>query len=198
MNVSSLGTMFWTHETAMFGMTKIPAQHAHWFQQRFSINVWTGIVDGRSIGPYLLPTHLTCHTYLSFLQEVLGELLEDVSLDMRRRLWFEHDGAPPQFAGSVRDDLNRCFGQMDRPRRPDCMASAISGFNATRFFLWGHMKSLVYLTTVNTVEDLLSRVLSPAQEIQQKPCVMARVQQNIIRRYNVCNELDGRHIEPLL
>ena len=87
------------------------AQHAHGLQQRFNINVWAGIVDGRLNGPYLFPPRLTDYTYLIFLQEVLNELLEDVPLDIRRRLWFQHDGAPPHFEGAVRDHLNRCFGQ---------------------------------------------------------------------------------------
>ena len=55
-------------------------------------------MDSRFIGPYLLPPRLTGHTYLIFLQEVLGEILEDMSLENRRRLWFQHDGAPPRFA----------------------------------------------------------------------------------------------------
>ena len=78
------------------------------------------------------------------------------------------------------------------------MASTIAGFNATRFFLRGHRKSLMYHIPVDTVEDLLSRVLGASQETQQTPGVMERVYQNMSRRYNVCNELGGRHIEPLL
>ena len=85
------------------------AQHAHWFQQRFGINVWAGIVDGRSIGSYLFPTPKRV-THI-FLREVFGELLENISSDIRRRLWFQHDGAPPHFAGAIRDYLNQCFGQ---------------------------------------------------------------------------------------
>ena len=54
--------------------------HAHRFQQCFGINVWAGIVDGCLIGPYLLPPRLTGHTYCIFLREVLGELLEDVTV----------------------------------------------------------------------------------------------------------------------
>ena len=93
----------------MFGMRKTPCPaHVHELYQRFGINVWASIVDGCLIGPYLLPPRLTGHTYLAFLQEVLGELLEDVSLDINRRLRFQHDGAPSHFAG---DHLNRCFGQ---------------------------------------------------------------------------------------
>ena len=74
------------------------------------------------------------HIYLTFLQQVLGELLEHAS---------------GMFQAAI-----------DRPRRPDCMASTTAGFNATRFFfLWGHMKYLVYQTPVDSVEDLLALVL---------------------------------------
>ena len=67
--------------------------------------------------------------------------------------------------------------EMDRPRWSDCMASTVTRFNATQFFsVGGHMKSMVYQTLVDTVEDLLAQVLDAAQEIQQ----------------------GGRHIEPLL
>ena len=45
---------------------------------------------------------------------------------------------------------------------------------------------------------VLARVVGAAQEIQQTPGVMERVYRNMIRRYNVCNELSDRHIEPLL
>ena len=56
-------------------MTKINhAQHAHGFQQRFNNNVWAGILDGRSSTPLKRVT-------LIFLQEVFGEILENVSLD---------------------------------------------------------------------------------------------------------------------
>ena len=96
----------------MFGMTKNPhVQHAHGFHQHFGIFVWVGIVDGRLTGPYLLPLRLTGHTYLIFLQEVISELLEVVSLDIRSRLWFQHDDASPHFSGEVHDHFNRCFGQ---------------------------------------------------------------------------------------
>ena len=60
------------------------------------------------------------------------------------------------------------------------------------------MKSLVYETLVDTVEDLLSRVLGATQEIQHAPGVIERVYQDMSRRYNVCNELGSRHIKPLL
>ena len=84
---------------------------------------------------------------------------------------------------------------MDRLMWPECMAYTIAGFNALDIFLWGHMKSLLYQTSVDTVENLLAQVLGTAQEIQKTPGVMEPVYQNMSRRRN---ELGGRHIEPLL
>ena len=79
------------------------AQHAHGF------TVWAGIVHSRLIGPCLHPPRLTCHTY--FLQNVLDELLKDVSLDIRQSLRFQDDGALPQVIHSVPGHLYRCFMQ---------------------------------------------------------------------------------------
>ena len=73
--------------------------------------MWENIVDGRLIGPYLLPPCLTGNTYRLLLQEVLGELSEDVSLDIRRRLRFYHDSASPHFADAAPDHLNRFSGR---------------------------------------------------------------------------------------
>lgn len=55
--------------------------HAH--QRCFSINGWVGIVKN------LLTK--------SYLQQVLPDLLENVPTDIRWRMWFHHDGAPPYY-----------------------------------------------------------------------------------------------------
>jgi len=175
------------------------ATHVRGFQHTFGINVWAGILDGHVIGPYLLPPRLTGPTYLIFLEHVLDPFLEGVPLNVRQEMWFQHDGAPPHFSLDVRRHLNRRFGQrwIGRggptawpPRSPD--------LTPLDFFLWGRMKSLIYETPVETEEDLLARVLVDAQQIDETPGVMERVYQNMTRRYNVCNDVGGRHIEPLL
>ena len=120
-------------------------QDAHGFQQRFDINVWAGTVDGRLMGPYLLPPRIMGHTYLIFLQEALGELFEDVLLIHPSTPLVSTRWRTTHFAHAVRDHLNRCFGQrwIGRggpitwpPRPPDLTPLGV--------FLWGHMKSLVY------------------------------------------------------
>ncbi|KAJ8963856.1 hypothetical protein NQ317_004702 [Molorchus minor] len=48
------------------------------FQNRFSINLWAGIVGDQIIGPIELPIRLNAANYLFFLQNQLVELMDDV------------------------------------------------------------------------------------------------------------------------
>lgn len=71
------------------------------FQHRFSLNVWCGIIDEHLIGPYIFEDRLTGDAYASFLMNDLPALLEDVPLAHRRRMVFQHDGAPPHYSRQV-------------------------------------------------------------------------------------------------
>ena len=79
------------------------------FQLRFSVNVWCAVLDDQLIGPFILEGCLTEEAYLRFLQEELPGLLEDVPLNKRGRMYFQHDGAPPHFSSEVRNFLNYRF-----------------------------------------------------------------------------------------
>ena len=79
------------------------------FQLRFHVNVWCGVLHDQLIGPFILPGNLTGAMYLHFLQNELPLLLEDVSLETRGRMYFQHDGAPAHFSRAVRDHLNQYF-----------------------------------------------------------------------------------------
>ena len=50
------------------------------YQQKFSMNVYSGILYDYLVGPYVLPDHLTSATYHMFLEQVLRNLLEAVPL----------------------------------------------------------------------------------------------------------------------
>jgi hypothetical protein len=73
------------------------------FRQRFSVNVWCGIIDDQVIGPFILEYRLTGQSYLAFQQDEVPELLEDVPLVTRAGMYFQHDGAPPHFSRAVID-----------------------------------------------------------------------------------------------
>ena len=66
--------------------------------------------SGRSAsGPLVLEGLLTGEAYFRFLQEELSRLLEDVPLNKRGPMFFQHDGAPPHSSSEVRNFLNYPF-----------------------------------------------------------------------------------------
>ncbi|CAH1957620.1 unnamed protein product [Acanthoscelides obtectus] len=168
-------------------------------QQPSSVNVWAGIVDDYLIWPYLLPERLTGPIYRRFLGEVLPELLENVPLNVRQQMWFQHDGAPAHFAVQVRAYLAQRFGHrwIARggavswpPRSPD--------LSSLDFFLWGHVKSLVYETPVETEQDLIGRITAAFEITQNEYQMFSQVRRNHVRRLNRCIHVGGRHFEQLL
>lgn len=168
-------------------------------QQRFSINVWCGIVGDHLIGPHVLPGRLNGLAYRAVLEHDLLPLLEDVPLNIRRQLWFMHDGAPAHFSLVARTYLDIAFpnrwigngGPVPWPARtPD--------LNPLDFFLWGHLKSLVYETPVQRREELLPRIQGACQTIRNTPGMLERVEQSFVRRCGLCHRVGGRNFEQFL
>ena len=62
-------------------------------QQRFSLNVWGGIIHDHIIGPYFFPDRRNGETYLQFPRTELIHFLDAVPLDVIQRMWFMRDGA---------------------------------------------------------------------------------------------------------
>lgn len=72
----------------------------HWHrpvdhQNRWSLMVWCGIINGYLIGPYVFERNVDRDNYLELLRDRLPELLEDVDLETRQRMWLQQDGAAP-------------------------------------------------------------------------------------------------------
>lgn len=175
------------------------ATRPHAAQQRFSVNVWAGIVGDCLLGPYILPDRLNGSTYLTFLQEVLPDMLNNVPMPIRRRIQFQHDGAPAHFSTHVRAHLQATFpgGWIGRggpiawpPRSPD--------LSPVDFFLWGFLKGLVYETPVETPEDLVGRIVEAAGCVRDTPGIFEKVRNSMQRRCQACLDASGKHFEHLL
>jgi hypothetical protein len=90
-----------SHNSHVWAEEKPHAASVHCHQERFAVNVWAGIVPDCLIGVYLLPSWLSAQIYWVFLEEMLPEFLEAVSLSVRRNMWFQQDGAVAHFAHQV-------------------------------------------------------------------------------------------------
>ena len=80
-----------THNSHVWGDENPHASFESNFQLRFSANVLCAVLDDQLMGPFILEGRLTGETFLRFLQEELPPLLEDVTLDKRIRMYFQHD-----------------------------------------------------------------------------------------------------------
>lgn len=168
-------------------------------QWKFSINTWAGIINNKLIGPFMLPQPLNGEQYLQFLENTLSEVFDDWPLALRTNMWFMHDGAPPHIFLPVRNYLNETFpnrwigrhGPINWPARsPD--------LNPLDFFLWGYMKSEVYKTPVNNVQELQNRIMNVGDAVRQNLELLNRVNINFNRRITSCVLSNGRHFEHFL
>lgn len=168
-------------------------------QDRFSINVWVGVIAEHLIGPWVLPNRLNGALYLQFLQTVLPELLEDLDLETRAEMYFMHDGAPPHFVVDVRAHLDRTFpGRWIGRGGPVLWPARSPDLNPLDFCIWGYLKSLVYSVPINNIEQLEQRVIAGCAEIRNKFGLFSSIRRSMKRRVNSCIEMNGRHFEHLL
>lgn len=170
-------------------------ERAH--QRRFSLNVWMGIVHDKVIGPFFLPQNLNGISYENFLREEVYTLLEDVPLATRRDMVYQHDGCPAHFYRGVRQWLDENYplrwigrgGPTPWPARsPD--------LTPCDFYLWGHMKDLVYPANqpATSVEELRQRILAAAEQIKTSISTRATVSE-VRRRLRACIRNNGRQFE---
>ncbi|KAJ4445621.1 hypothetical protein ANN_12303 [Periplaneta americana] len=129
----------------------------------------------------------------SFYQHTKGSVTKDTPLINRQHIHFLHDGAPAHFSRTARRYLDRRFP--DRwigrggpiawpPRSPD--------LNPLDFYLWGHLKSLVYSSPVPDLESLPYRIVACSEDIRNTPGVWDRVRRSMGHRseLNVVNRHD--------
>jgi hypothetical protein len=159
--------IFNVHNTHLWAQENPHAVREHNFQQEFSLNVWAGILNGRLIGPHILPPRLNSEQYLHFLRDVIFDLLGDVPLEIRRNLWLLHDGAPCHNAHIIRNWLNNNFPErwigtyglgLWPARSPD--------LNPCDIFLWGYIKNIVYAEPIGTIDELRNRIEDAATVIR--------------------------------
>lgn len=76
------------------------------------------------------------------------------------------------------------------------MACEVAGSDFFRFFLWGHLKSKVYRTRVENLEELRTRIEHECTLIDEE--MIRRAVDNVYQRIAYCQEANGRQFEHLL
>ena len=163
------------------------------------MNVWCAVLGNKLIGPFVFDNYLTGDAYQVFLRNELPGMLEDIPLMIRNQMYFQHDVAPPHYTRHVRDYLNESFpnrwlghgGPVTWPTRsPD--------LTPLDYYLWSHMKTLVYESKVESRAALRDRVLTSAEHIRNRPNNIGSAKQSLLMRAENCIAAGGGHFEQLL
>jgi len=171
------------------------------------INVWAGILGHEIVGPLFLEENLTGQLYLNLLENVIDPLIvqslesqmdENGGLELNEEnLHFQQDGAPPHYALPVREWLNERFpgkwigrrGAIEWPARsPD--------LTPLDFFLWGHLKTQVYKTPPESIQDLKNRITLECRRITRE--TLLKVREEFQNRLYYCLANNGAHFEHLI
>lgn len=101
--------VFNSHNSHLWVIENPRATREKYFQRRFSINVWAGVIGDQFLGPHIFETNLNGEMYLDFLQHNLPQQLDEIEEQRRRELIFQQDGAPPHFTADVRQWLTENY-----------------------------------------------------------------------------------------
>lgn len=177
-------------------------QNPHWYrpvdhQHRWSINVWCGIVNGCLVGPYFFEQNVTGVIFLEFLRNHLHELLEDVDLVTRQRLWIQLDGAPPHFARVVRDFLNEEYPHAWIGRGgPVAWPARSPDLTSPDFYLWGYLKNIVYQQQPTTRDNMMQRIREACAAIPRN--VLLNTVRQFETRLGLCIAANGGNFEQMI
>lgn len=203
--------ILWTDETRFTNCGMFNRRNKHYYatenpnafqevrpQERFSLNVWCGIVNDTIIGPFYIDGNLDANKYLLFLRHNLENLLENLPLSTFRHIeYLQQDGCAAHNARNVHTYLNQRFGSnwigtngpVKWPPRSPCL-------NPLDYFLWGHLKDSIYYSPVNSVDELIRRIDNTIHNIPSQ--VVQNAVDDIKRRVRLCLQQRGRQFEQLL
>lgn len=166
-------------------------------QGRFGFNAWCAIKNNRVLCYYIRENNLNSEGYLSILRENLEEALDNLPLNQRNRVYYQQDGASIHNAHQVRNYLNEnfenqwigTFGPIRwPPRSPD--------MTPLDFFLWGHVKHLLYQNIPRTLIELKRKFRNIIENIA--PVQIMNATRSIQHRCNLCLDNGGNQFEHLM
>lgn len=206
--------ILWTDECTFTRIGLFNIHNEHWwyrrgsnprvtrrdaFQNRFSINVWAGILNARIIGPHFIEGRLTGANYQQLLREVVEAQLEEVPLTYLASLYYQHDGAPAHYQRDVRAYLDVTFGERWIGRGgPVPWPARSPDLTPLDFYLWGEIKRLVYESESESRDELKDKIIAAFETVKAQEFVLIRLKDNHRRRAELCIQSGGEHFEQLM
>ena len=163
------------------------------------VTVWCAISSSGIIGPWFCEENevavtVNSHRYVNMLQDFVFPRLDELDLE---DIWFQQDGATAHTARASMAVLREHFPERLISIRGDLEWPARSpDLNPCDFFLWGFLKSRVYVNRPRTLQDLKTNIQEEIANIT--PAMLARVMTNARNRFTQCVENGGRHLPDLI
>jgi hypothetical protein len=151
------------------------------------IGVWCAMSSERIIGPIFFENSINSEKYIEILEEFHSKLTPEE----KNRYYFQQDNAPPHKSRQTKPHLERLFNNRIipyPPRSPD--------LTPLDFYLWGHVKEMVYKENPQTINQLKSAITCTIENINSE--IPKRVFNNLKKRAQTCIDVQGRHFEHLL
>ena len=130
-------------------------------------NAWWSVF-GRALlvtvqlGLTCYPDNLVHRFIVCFWRKGTG-IAEGNSVISQEKHWFQHDNAAAHFACQVWEHLTATYnGNWIGRGRPMAWPSRSPDLTPKDFFLWGHIKALIYMLPVDSEEDLIARIVEVA------------------------------------
>ncbi|KAG5323085.1 TC3A transposase, partial [Pseudoatta argentina] len=147
------------------------------------VTVWCAISSAGIIGPWFFEENEVAVTvnsdrYLNMLQEFFFPRLNELDLG---DIWFQQDGATAHTSRASMAVLREHFPERLISIRGDLEWQARSpDLTPCDFFLWGFLKSRVYVNRPSTLQDLKTNIQEEIANIT--PAMLARVMTNARNR----------------
>ena len=112
-------------------------------------------------------------------------------------VWFQHDGARAHTARASMSVLREMFPQHVISRGGDVPWAARSpDLSACDYFLWGYLKSRVFISKPRTIAELKQSIKEEIAAIPEQ--MTRRVMENLGVRLKQCLRNGGRHLSDVL
>lgn len=174
----------------------------HWVREDHTqypekVNVWEGIFNDTLVGPFFIDGDLTAAKYEDMLRNQIVPRIREIAGDNFDDTWYQQDGAAPHYGRDVRAFLDTQFPHRWIGRRGEIEWPARSpDLTPLDYFLWGYLKSKVYQTKPNNLDELRNRILQEAALVDRN--MIRTAVSHFYERIAHCQAVGGSQFEHLL